>query len=60
MVTPSGFEPENVCVKGICVNHFTTAPSKSTFMHLCLIGWFYVLGQTSPPNHIKIKIKIIW
>ena len=26
MVTPTGFEPVNACVKGMCVNHFTKAP----------------------------------
>ena len=26
MVTRMGFEPMNVCVKGICVNRFTNAP----------------------------------
>ena len=28
MVTPSGFEPEDVRVKGVCVNRFTMAPNK--------------------------------
>lgn len=28
MVTRTGFEPVNVPVKGVCVNHFTNGPSK--------------------------------
>lgn len=60
MVTPSGFEPENAVVKGQCVKPLHHgAIFKSTFIHPCLIGWFYVLGRTSPPNHIKTKINYL-
>ena len=28
MVTRTGFEPINACVKGMCVNRFTNGPNK--------------------------------
>jgi hypothetical protein len=39
MVTSTGFEPMNVCVKGICVNRFTNWPQK-------MVG----LGGLEPPT----------
>ena len=33
MVTGTGFEPVNVCVKGICVNRFTNPPFKKNKRH---------------------------